>query len=214
MNDKISKRFHQLHDKADNMQTTTSKYTGTYFEQHVWLSWATSGQDLLRSVFGENSPYYRNFIKEMEHCGGLEPSVKSLQSMFKSAKEAFEDGYIFDVERSISGEVLGDFVSLAKEALNNGHKDVASVLASAALEDALKRYAKRNGINVEGAVMSKVISAIKSRGLVSGATTSLLDVMPKIRNHALHAEWGKISEADINSMIGFVEQFLLTEFSP
>ena len=41
----------------------------------------------------------------------------------------------------------------------------------------------------------------------------MLDVMPKIRNHALHAEWEKISDPDVNSIIGFVEQFLLTEFS-
>ena len=29
----------------------------------------------------------------------------------------------------------------------------------------------------------------------------------------MHANWGKISEPDVNSIIGFVEQFLLTKFS-
>lgn len=37
--------------------------------------------------------------------------------------------------------------------------------------------------------------------------------MPRIRNHALHAEWDKLSEPDVNSVIGFVEQFLLTNFN-
>lgn len=213
LNDRILERFQQLQDKSNAMQLTTGEYVGDYFEQHVWLSWATSVQDLLTAVFGENSPYYVNFIKEMERCNGYEEGVKSLQSIFASAKEAFEDDYIFHVERTISGEVLGNFVSLAKEVLSDGHKDVAAVLSSAALEDALKRYAKRNGLNVESATMSKVISAIKSKGLVSGARKSMLDIMPKIRNHALHAEWEKISEPEVNSIIGFVEQFLLTEFS-
>lgn len=30
---------------------------------------------------------------------------------------------------------------------------------------------------------------------------------------AMHAEWDKLSEPDVNSIIGFVESFLLTKFS-
>jgi len=37
--------------------------------------------------------------------------------------------------------------------------------------------------------------------------------MPRIRNLAMHAEWGKISAPDVSSVIGFVEQFLLSNFS-
>lgn len=102
---------------------------------------------------------------------------------------------------------------MAKQALNEGNKGVAAVLASAALEDALKRNAKSNGINVDDLTMQKVIGAIKSAGLVSGARKTLLETMPKIRNCAMHAEWDKITEPEVNSMIGFVELFLLTEFS-
>ena len=130
-----------------------------------------------------------------------------------SAKEAFEGGYVFNVELSISGEIFGDFIALAKQSLAEGHKDVAEVLASAALEDALKRYAKVNGLDVDDATMAKVISAIKSKGLVSGASKSMLDAMLRIRNYTMHAEWEKVNEPDVNSIIGFVEQFLLQKFS-
>ena len=61
--------------------------------------------------------------------------------------------------------------------------------------------------------MAKVISAIKSKGLVSGARKSMLDSMLRIRNHTMHAEWGKVNEPEVNSIIGYVEQFLLQEFS-
>lgn len=61
--------------------------------------------------------------------------------------------------------------------------------------------------------MTEVINALKSKGLVSGAQKSLLDTMPKIRNYAMHADWEKMSEPDVNSIIGFVEQFLLNKFS-
>lgn len=101
----------------------------------------------------------------------------------------------------------------AKQSLAEGYKDVAAVLASAALEDSLKRYATANGLNVDNGSMMAVINALKSKGLVSGTYKTLLNAMPKIRNYAMHADWEKISEPDVKSVIGFVEQFLLTKFS-
>ena len=143
-----------------------------------------------------------------------------LNSVLKHYKESFSvqkrrlKVATFLMLSSVSLErFFGDFVVLAKQSLDEGHKDVAAVLASAALEDALKRYAKVNGLNVEGATMAKVISAIKSKGLVSGASNSILDSMLRIRNYTMHAEWEKVNEPDVNSIIGFVEQFLLQKFS-
>ena len=113
----------------------------------------------------------------------------------------------------VSGEVFGDFVALARTALAEGQKDVAAVLACAALEDALKKYATANGVDVSDETMQGVVGALKARGLVAGAQKSLLDAMPKIRNFAMHAKWEKITEPDVNSVIGFVEQFLLSNFN-
>ncbi|MEK7744174.1 MAG: hypothetical protein AAB578_07265, partial [Elusimicrobiota bacterium] len=61
--------------------------------------------------------------------------------------------------------------------------------------------------------MQSVGGALKGKGLVSGAQKSLLEVMPKIRDYAMHANWGKITREDIGSVIGFVENLLLTKFS-
>ena len=52
---------------------------------------------------------------------------------------------------------------------------------------------------------------MKAAGLVSGPQRSLLDTMPKIRDAAMHANWGKITPQDVGNVIGFVEQFLLTQ---
>jgi hypothetical protein len=42
----------------------------------------------------------------------------------------------------------------------------------------------------------------------------LLSPMPKIRNYALHANWEKITEAEVGGVIGFVDQHILTHLSP
>ena len=86
-------------------------------------------------------------------------------------------------------------------------------MACAALEDALKKFAAKHDLHVEDKSMQQVVSALKSKGLVSGAQKQLLGAMPKIRDYAMHANWHKIMIEDVRSVIGFVEQFLISRFS-
>jgi len=111
-----------------------------------------------------------------------------------------------------SGEIFSDLVVLAKEALANANDNAAAVLSCAALEDALKRFAIMNGIDVSDRKMQDVVNALKAKGLVTGARKGLLDAMPKIRDYAMHANWEKITRPEISSVIGFVEEFLLSHF--
>ena len=136
----------------------------------------------------------------------------ALKGVFYAAKSDFENGFLVRVENAVTGELLGDFVRLSKTALDQNHKDVAAVLASAALEDALKRYAVSQGLDVSEKVMQEVVSALKSKGLVQGATKTLLDNMPKLRDYAMHANWEKLTPEDVRSIIGFVEEFLIQRF--
>lgn len=116
-------------------------------------------------------------------------------------------------ERRLESAVLGDFVALSKAALADGYKDVAAVLAAAALEDCLKRFALRHGINVDGPSMQDIVNALKGKGLVTGSQKTLLETMPKLRDYAMHANWAKVDSASVGGMIGFVEQFLIDHFS-
>ena len=213
INDKFAARFSELQNELDEMPFIHDDYGGRYVQSGIWMKWATSVESLIKAACGADSPYYFNFIKARDECRGGDIGLKTLAGIFQSAKEAFDGGYLFDVERDISAEIFGDIVVLAKQALAEDNKDVAAVLASAALEDALKRHATANGLNVDEASMSNVISALKSKGLVSGAQKSMLAAMLQMRNHAMHARWEKFEKPDVSSLIGFVEQFLLTHFS-
>ena len=88
-----------------------------------------------------------------------------------------------DVERSFnksmsmrgSGEVLGDLLGLAKEALADGgepQKNVAAVLVAAAFEDALRRLAENKANVSDRPKLEEVIGHLKSAGVLAGASIS------------------------------------------
>ncbi len=212
----FQKRFSELEEQLKKLphQPNRGGMSGTHVPSGVWEKWATSAQNLILAVYGKESPHYVNFLNELKECRGYDNHIQSLGGVFQSAKEDFEGGYVFNVDLKVSGEVFGDFVVMAKQALGEGHKDVAAVLASAALEDALKRFASANNLEVSDKSMQEVISALKSKGLVAGAQKSLLDAMPKLRDHAMHANWDKIDATAVSSILGFVEQLLLSKFTP
>jgi hypothetical protein len=211
MHEIFSKRFAELEIESETFPFTPDG-SSRYVPTGKWQKWGTSVQNILLAVYGEQSPQYKNFLKAYESCGGYEYEINTLKGIFLSAKEDFDGGYVFNVDLRVSGEVFGDLISLSKQSLSEGFKDVAAVLACAALEDALKRYAEANKIDVSGKTMQDVINLLKSNGLVSGAQKSILESMPRLRNAAMHADWNKIDSPDVSSVIGFVEQFLLTKF--
>jgi hypothetical protein len=214
--DIVTSRFNELEKQMRAIQMRGSRNSGDpVADPEQFYSWASSALYAIQSSFGIESPHYTNFQKQMSaisHNNVWSKNFSSICGVFMGAKNDIDSGYLFDLERSVSGEVFGDFITTAKMALTEGHHTVATVLACAALEDALKRYAISQGLNVEGQTMESVVNALKGKGLVSGAQKTLLSVMPKVRNNAMHADWDKLTPQDAGSVIGFVEQFLLVNF--
>jgi hypothetical protein len=212
--EKILQRFKELLAEARTMPSKRIANL-TVMEYEYWGKWSTSALNLLEKVFGRDSVPFQNLKRLDDIAGGrglVSDKFKEGRGIFEGALREYEAGFFASLSNTISGELFGDFVQLAKRCLSEGHKDPAAVVASAALEDVLKRYATINGLDVKDKSMQEVVNALKSKGLVEGAQKSLLEAMPKIRDYAMHANWDKIRTEDVSSIIGFVEQFLISRF--
>jgi hypothetical protein len=205
----IQQRFNELAAQPFGQRDDNTSFV----EEESWGAWSSSALNLIQMVFGSESAHFSRIKAIIEHKDSRY-YLHALQALgvFQGAKTDYEKGCYGSLERMVSGEVFGDFIAAAKRALAEEKKDVAVVLACAALEDALKRFAKTNGLNVDGKDMSEVIGALKSKSLVGGAQKSILETMPKTRNNAMHADWQKISATEVGGVIGFTEQFLLQNF--
>ena len=139
--------------------------------------------------------------------------ILQCQGVLRSIASDIRAGRLGSLRLDYQGQVFADFINLAKAAMADGVKDVAAVLAAAALEDTLKRYAQAKGLDVEDKDLSTVINALKSARVLSATQGSLLKGMVPFRNKALHAEWAKIDTAEVQGVLAFVEEFLSRNFA-
>jgi hypothetical protein len=138
----ILKRFAELDQQARALKLLPPDSSGmSYYIPEEFLAWGTSVLNLLQGASGGDSVHFINFKKIYDNgWGGGQSQIGAARGVFAAAKADYEGGYVFNLEARISGEIFGDLVTLAKEALNNDNDKAAAVLACAALEDALKRF--------------------------------------------------------------------------
>lgn len=171
-------------------------------------------------VWGENGAYVKstNQLRDDMHKSSwsernkAEFLVQQCQGILESMASDIKGGRLGKLTLESQGQVFADFLNAAKHALGEGRKDVGAVLAAAALEDTLKRYAEAQGLNVEDADLSNVVNALKGSGLLSASQGALLKGMIPFRNKALHAEWAKIDIVEVQGVIAFLGEFLVAKF--
>lgn len=175
--------------------------------------------NILEALYGANSNkckaymnLYQCYMKEQNKLPRLREIVSSTSGVLKSIKDEIESDLVGNLERQARGGIFGDFITLARKSLDES-KDVAAVLVSAALEDALKRFAQQHGLNVADAEMAQVINALKSKGLLKDPQASIVQGHANLRNKAFHANWERIEKESVSSAIGFTETFVLEHFS-
>lgn len=116
-----------------------------------------------------------------------------------------------DVERRAVGEVIGDMLGFAKEALaeeDEGRKNVAAVLTAAAFEDVVRKVATALA-GVQGKPkLSEVLESLKQAKVLVGAPFTTAQSFLKFRNDALHADRANIDQAVVRSCLVFTEQLV------
>lgn len=175
---------------------------------------------LLEKLYGKKDIRISNLAKYKTEQFDLHPYVattfdsfkSSLTGVLRSIRCDIENDLIFSIEKQTIGSVVADFIVLAKNSIEE-NKDVAAVLASAALEDALRRYAILNELEVDDKDMAEVINSLKSKSLLKGPQASVVTSYTKTRNKAFHAEFNKIETPEVKSLIAFTEEFIIKNLS-
>jgi len=176
---------------------------------------------LLSAVHGSNCTQIQSLTKAAEqlrekHSGNYVDQELSFlaEGALKNLKAELDGGLAGSLQRTITGEVITDFIRLSRAALDEGgneSKNVAAVLAASVFEDTIRRLATTNGIT-HMEKLAGVLMALKDNGLLQGSQVGIAQSYLNFRNNALHAQWDKVEREAVASVLGFVEQLLLKHF--
>jgi hypothetical protein len=125
-------------------------------------------------------------------------------------------GLIVDARAQIQGEVIGELVMLAKDALADKTEPgmhVAAVLTAAAFEDVLRRLAEEKAGLTGRPKLESVIGVLKDADLIKGGELTTATSYLKFRNDSLHADWPQIYRVQVEGCLNFVESLLVKHFS-
>jgi hypothetical protein len=193
--------------------------------QSVQVQELTNGTiSLLTLVYGPKTPQLDSFhtstalVRSSGDVRGFQAQqvMAAAHGALKNLKAEIEAGLTGNLKQQIAGEVLTDFIQLARSVLNeqgDGAKNVAAVLTAAAFEDTIRRM----GENLAGVIgqddLSNVLTKLKDAGVIQSPQVGIALSYLSFRNHALHANFDKIQRESIHSVLGFVEQLLLKHFA-
>ena len=175
---------------------------------------------VLEAMHGAQSEHVQGFKEAFKRAGaGMgSPEYYSAQAavgVLQNLKAELDAGFVGSLRQQMAGDVLTDFIGLARGVIDDGTggKNVAAVLAAAAFEDTVRRMGRELAGVMGRDDLDKVIDALKKAGVLQSPQLGIALSYLKFRNDALHADWEKIEKAAVHSVLGFVEQLLLKHFS-
>ncbi|GAI03064.1 unnamed protein product, partial [marine sediment metagenome] len=127
--------------------------------------------------------------------------VLKMLGLLISAQEEWSKGMLREIEYVIAAETFDDFLDHAASYHKAGKKIEASVLASAVLEDTIKKIAVKNSMETRERSLDPLIDDLKAAGVFTPVKAKRVKAYAGIRNKADHAEWDEFDIKDVGQMI-------------
>jgi hypothetical protein len=148
---KLESHFEKLIQEGEAVAASASSlYPGgeRFVQNETPLhSWLVKVQNILQLTFGENSAPHKHYAAIPRHEVSLLYQIRTVIGILTGALSDLKDGFIVGQENLIAAEVFDSVIEQARHLNNNKYKDAAAVLGRVVLEDALKRMARKAGID-------------------------------------------------------------------
>ena len=107
--EQLIQRFAELHARGSTIRVNVGEGGSTpHADPESFYAWSSSALNAIEGAFGVSSAHAQNFRKELAGISNnlvWERKFQSIRGIFLGAKTDVDGGYIFDLQRSMSGEI-------------------------------------------------------------------------------------------------------------
>lgn len=136
----------------------------------------------------------------------------------KLFKSVIENNELDSWRYAVSAQDFSEFLDHAKDYHKRGNKELAGVIASAVLEDTIKKVATKYGIELlqDGKYKKSelLIDELVKANAFNSTKAKIIKSSGALRNKASHANWDEFDIKDVGIMIQNVEQFIADYLYP
>jgi hypothetical protein len=221
LDQKVIDRFQTLIAQTEKIVATrTSRsneyvvsFRDDYVNFEIATQWATSCLSLLGRVFGKESEHYTKLDALFPKITDYHP-FKQAVGIIKSAKEDYENGFIFETRTLIEAEVFDDFLEQAEYLFNSGYIAPSAIITGSVLEDGLRKLCQRKGISLPAKPkLDSMNTELAKAGVYNTLVQKRVTALADLRNKAAHGKWSEFSKDDVKNMLTQVRSFMGEYFS-
>ena len=174
------------------------------------VSWLFSVINLLEVVLPQGSRHLREAKRLLPRADDtiFPDRIANILGILKSAQAEWSRGLLLDLEFRFVGPAFEEFLRHATEYLADKRKMEAAVLASAVLEDTVKKIVRKFDIDPSDKELDALIGALSAKGALSKVKAQRLRAAAAVRNKAFHADWNSFDERDVKQMIDTVQELV------
>lgn len=228
MNEKYKKYINRIKELIKKYEEeiipkrkTVDIYLGGFYYSYdkenfdILQKWLISVENILGIIFGRDSLQINRF----EEIRGNEKEkfanrIHKIKGLLEGVQEDLENGFLLGQEFIIANEVFDSVLEEAKFFIDEQkNKDIGAMLLRIVLEDAIKRIARKENIDIENKKISAINDELKTKGIFIQTIWRQNQAWIDIGNNASH---GKFEEYNLNQVESFYQglvNFLLAHFN-
>ena len=219
VDEKVLMRLNELLKYGTEIRKNAPFYehSGTSPNREETFNFGTSALSLLGRVFGKESTHHTQFDSQFHNFSVANVNsyefLNSMLGILNSAKDDYENGYLFNTRALIEAEIFDDLLEQAEHLLTQGYFTASAVIAGSVLEDALRKLCVKNGITLSAKPkLDSMNSELAKIGVYNLLKQKQITALADLRNKAAHGQGGFTKE-DVEDMIRNVRRFMEDYFS-
>lgn len=179
----------------------------------------TAGMSAIYRIAGRDSQYASQLDRYIDHhVNYVTLTIPHLGGALKALRHAVASNYLTSIQELVHANVFADFLDMAEHLLEEGYKDLATIVIGGVLEEHLRKLCDKHGIALElldarGASRPKKAEAMNADLAASNVYSKLdqknVTAWLDLRNKAAHAQYAEYTPQQVGLLLQSVRDFLV-----